>query len=161
MSQIAAEWSFGELDVLMSTTMGLVGNENPSCRHLVCIGYLYDSLQLVQFLGRLRNSMQKEFGKVMFAVPNTFSGKRIMDDNLRYTRLLHEGFVSDQDHINFNSVLTSSGVRNWLMDTFTAEKGCAMNLLSVAFGRHTTDNCGAYLFCRTIPLIALKMRAKK
>ena len=114
MSQIAAEWSFGELDVLMSTTMGLVGNENPSCRHLVCIGYLYDSLQLVQFLGRLRNSMQKEFGKVMFAVPNTFSGKRIMDDNLRYTRLLHEGFVSDQDHINFNSVLTSSGVRNWL-----------------------------------------------
>ena len=89
LNQIAAEWCYGKLDVLISTTMGLVGNENPSCRHLVCVGYLYDLMQIVQFLGRLRNSMRKEFGKVMFVVPNSVSNKRIMDDNLRHTISSH------------------------------------------------------------------------
>jgi hypothetical protein len=159
-NQVATEWCKGQLDVLISTTMGLVGNENPSCRHLVCVGYLYDSMQIVQLLGRLRNQMRTEFGQVLFAVPDRVSDHRIIGDNLRYTRLLNEGFISAQDHVNFTAVMTSSGVRDFLSDTFLGEKGCAMNLLSVAFGRRIADNCGACPFCCTIPLTTLQSQAK-
>ena len=48
------------------------------------------------------------------------------------------------------------------MDTFQAEKGCAMNLLSVLFGRQISEHCGACPFCRTsIPLRTLQLTAKK
>ena len=57
-NQAAMEWSSGKLDVIITTTMGLVGNENPMCRYLVCVGYLYDSMQIAQALGRLRNCMR-------------------------------------------------------------------------------------------------------
>ncbi len=69
-NKAAKEWSKGQLDVLVSTTMGLVGKENTTCRHLVCVGYLYDTMQIVQFFGPLRNHMRTEFGRVLFAVPN-------------------------------------------------------------------------------------------
>ena len=122
-NQTATEWSKGQLQVLISTTMGLVGNENPSCRHLVCVGYLYDSMQIVQFLGRLRNPMRTELGQVLFAAPDNLSDHRLLDDNHRYTRLLNEGFISAQDHIHFTAVMSSSGVRDWLSDTFLGGEG--------------------------------------
>jgi hypothetical protein len=139
--------------------LGLVGNENPSCRHLVCVGYLYDTMQIVQFFGRLRNHMQKEFGQVLFAVPNNLSDQRITDDNLRYTRLLNEAFITAQDHIDFTSVMASSGVQDWLFDASQGQKGCAMKILSASFGKELTDNCGACHFCRTIPLTNLQTEA--
>ena len=158
-NQIAAEWSKGQLDVLISTTMGLVGNENPSCRHLVCVGYLYDSMQIVQFLGRLRNSMRMNFGQVLFAVPDNLSNHRIIDDNLRYTRLLNEGFISAQDHANFTAVMTSSGVRDWLSNASQGLCGCAVQILSTMFGREATETCGACPFCRSVPLTTLQTEA--
>lgn len=103
--------------------------------------------------------MRTEFGQVLFAVPDNLSDHRIIDDNLRYTRLLNEGFISATDLSNFSAVMTSSGVRDWLSDSFLAEKGCAMNLLSVTFGRQTTNNCGACPFCCTIPLTTLQSQA--
>ena len=116
-------------------------------------------MQIVQFFGRLRNHMQKEFGQVLFAVPNNLSDQRITDDNLRYTRLLNEAFITAQDHIDFTSVMASSGVRDWLFDASQGQKGCAMKILSASFGRELTDNCGACHFCRTIPLTNLQTEA--
>jgi hypothetical protein len=158
-NRAATEWSQGKLDVLISTTMGLVGNENPSCRYLVCVGYLYDSMQIVQALGRLRNYMRTMFGQVLFAVPDKLSDHRIKDDEHRYTRLLNERFISPQDHSNFNAVMTSSGVRDWLYQASQGLNGCAMKILSASFGREMVDNCGACHFCRTIPLTNLQSEA--
>ena len=116
-------------------------------------------MQIVQFLGRLRDHMRTDFGQILFAVPDDLSDHRIIDDNHKYTRLLNEGFISAQDHQNFTTVMTSSGVRDWLSDSFLGEKGCAMNLLSVSFGRPTTGNCGACPFCCSIPLTYLQTEA--
>ena len=155
----AAEWSKGQLDVLITTTMGLVGNENPSCRHLVSVGYLYDCMQIVQFLGRLRKTMRTEFGQVLFAVPEKLSDHRIRDDEYRYTRLLNEHIVTAQDHSDFKAVMTSGGVRDWLSYASQGQKGCAIKFLSASFGREMVDNCGACHFCRTIPLTNLQTEA--
>ncbi|KAI2491875.1 hypothetical protein MHU86_22671 [Fragilaria crotonensis] len=120
--KVPQEWSKGQLDVLISTTMGLVGNENPSCRHLVCVGYLYDSMQIVQLFGRLRKSMRKEFGQVLFAVPDNLSDHRVRDDEYRYTRLLNEHIVTPQDHCDFKAVMTSCAVRDWLFDASQGQR---------------------------------------
>ena len=37
----------GKLDVLISTSIALVGNENPLCRFVACAGYLFDAMRLV------------------------------------------------------------------------------------------------------------------
>ena len=134
-NEAALEWSHGKLDVLITTTLGLVGNENPSCRYLVCVGYLYDSMQIVQAIGRLRNYMRLPHGQVLFSVPDKFADHRIKEDEHRYTRLLNEHFIAPEDHSNFKAVMTSSGVRDWLLDTFQAQRGCAMKSLSASFGR--------------------------
>jgi superfamily II DNA helicase RecQ len=155
----ATAWSNGKLDILISTTMGLVGNENPSCRYLVCVGYLYDTMQIVQAFGRLRSYMRTSFGQVLFAVPDKLSDHRTKDDEQRYTRLLNEHFISSQDHSNFKTVLTSSGVRDWLSDTSQGQRGCAIKILSALFGRAMDHNCGACHFCRNIPLTSLQKDA--
>jgi hypothetical protein len=49
--------SLSTFKVLISTSVALVGNENPRCRYLACAGYLYDSVQIVQAFGRLRKNM--------------------------------------------------------------------------------------------------------
>ncbi|KAI2512855.1 hypothetical protein MHU86_1401 [Fragilaria crotonensis] len=120
--ETAEAWSNGKLDILISTTMGLVGNENPYCRYLVCVGYLYDSMQIVQAFGRLRNYMRTSFGQVLFAVPDKLSDHRTKDDEHRYTRLLNENFISSKDHCNFKAVMTSSGVHDWLSDTSQGQR---------------------------------------
>lgn len=158
-NQAAMEWCSGKLDVLITTTMGLVGNENPLCRFLVVVGYLYDSMQIVQALGRLRNYMRLSHGQVLFAVPDMLGEHRIKDDEHRFTRFLNEQFVSPEDHSNFQAVMTSNGVRDWMFSTSQGQGGCAMNTLSVAFGRKQTDNCGACHFCRHIPLTNLQTTA--
>jgi superfamily II DNA helicase RecQ len=158
-NQTATEWSKGRLDILISTTMGLVGNENPSCRYLVCVGYLYNSMQIVQMLGRLRPYMRTDFGQVLFAVPDKLSEHRIKDDEHRYTWLLNERFISAEDLSNFKSTMTSTGVGIWLSDLSRGEKGCAIKILSLSFGRDMIDNCGACLFCRKVPLTNLQSEA--
>lgn len=137
-NQAAMEWCLGKLDVLITTTMGLVGNENPLCRYLVCVGYLYDSMQIVQALGRLRNYMRLSHGQVLFAVPDMLGDHRVKDDKHQNTRLLNEKFVSPEDHSNFQAIMTSSGVCDWLVSTSEGQGGCAMKTLLVAFGRHVS-----------------------
>jgi hypothetical protein len=52
--KIAGSWQKGELTLLVSTTCGLLGNQNDSCRSVVVVGLLYDLSNVVQAIGRLR-----------------------------------------------------------------------------------------------------------
>jgi superfamily II DNA or RNA helicase len=72
-NQVALKWSRGEFKVLISTSIALVGNENPSCKYLACAGYLYDSMQIVQALGRLRSYMRMLNWSSAFCCPGTFA----------------------------------------------------------------------------------------
>ena len=40
------QWSKGEFDVLISTTIALVGNKNPLCRHVAVAGYKENAVWL-------------------------------------------------------------------------------------------------------------------
>ena len=69
LNKVAGKWCSGLLDVLILTSIALVGNENPLCRYIACAGYLYDSMQIVQAFGRLRDYIRSSTGQVLFAAP--------------------------------------------------------------------------------------------
>jgi superfamily II DNA helicase RecQ len=87
-NQVALNWSKGKYNVLISTSIALVGNENPHCRYLACAGYLYDLMQIVQACGRLRHFMRDSTGQILFSVPDKLSDFRIKEDQQRFTRLV-------------------------------------------------------------------------
>jgi 5'(3')-deoxyribonucleotidase len=60
--QIAEEWSKCSFRVLISTTIGLVGNKNPYCKHIACAGYLHDIMPVIQAIGRLWASITLSVG---------------------------------------------------------------------------------------------------
>jgi hypothetical protein len=149
-NEVATEWGQGKFDVLISTTIALVGNENPRCRYLACAGYLYDCMQIVQAFGRLRKYMRTSNGEFFFSVPKDLPEFRVNDDRQRFTRLLNEKFLAADDYSNFCNTMTSMGVQSWLIGAATGENGCALRVLSARFGKQR-GNCGCCLFCRSIP----------
>jgi hypothetical protein len=158
--QVASEWGKGRFNVLISTSIGLVGNENPRCRYLACAGYLYDCMQIVQAFGRLRKFMRTSHGEVLFAVPDSLSDQRLAEDKQRFTRLLNEKFLANDDYARFQSTMTSGGVRDWLIVASKGERDCALRLLSSLFGKNR-EKCGCCLFCRSIPTINVQLEAAR
>lgn len=157
---VALQWSKGEFDVLISTSIALVGNENPCCRYLACAGYLYDSMQIVQAFGRLRKYMRCSTGKVLFAVPEELTDMRINEDRKRFTRLVNEKLLSSDDICLYKATMTSGGVRDWLMEAIKGQKDCALKMLSNFFGKER-ENCGACLFCRSISTTNVQAEAAR
>lgn len=157
-NQVASEWSKGEFDVLISTSIALVGNENSRCRYLACAGFMYDAMQIVQAFGRLRQFMRTPAGQFLFAVPDQLPAIRITEDTQRYTRLLNEDLIPPDYHSHFKSTMTSQGVYDWLIVASQGQKGCALKSLSSSFGKITKD-CGACPYCRSIPVTNFQLEA--
>ena len=144
------QWSKGEFDVLISTNITLVGNENPLCRHVAVAGYLFDTMQIVQAFGRLRNYMRCSTGRMHFSVPSALPTYRIKEDDHRFTRLINEKFVSQDNRESFRATMTSSGVCNWTLNLAQPSPGsCSMKKLSASFGKQRQD-CSACPSCLTI-----------
>ena len=158
--QVASEWGEGRFNVLISTSIGLVGKENSRCRYLACAGYLYDCMQIVQAFGRLRKYMRTSHGEVLFAVPDSLTDQRLVEDKHRFTRLLNEKFLVTDDYTRFQSTMTSVGVRDWLIVASKGEKDCALRILSSLFGK-SREKCGCCLFCRSIPTINVQIEAAR
>jgi superfamily II DNA/RNA helicase len=150
-NHVAAQWAESKFDVLISTSIALVGNENPKCRHLVCAGYLFDNMQMVQAFGRLRPYMRTPIGHVFVSVPKEMPEYRDLEDRKRFTVLKNQKFLVDEDYTRFKGTMSSAGVREWCVDASTGEKGCALKILSAGFGT-TRENCMACLFCRSAGL---------
>jgi hypothetical protein len=109
-NQVSLNWVKGKHNVLISTSITLVGNENPHCRHLTCAGYLYDLMQIVQALGCLQHFMRDSTGQILFSVPEKLSDFRINEDQQRFTSLLNENILSQDDHRNYKLTMTYCGV---------------------------------------------------
>jgi DEAD/DEAH box helicase len=160
LTQISSEWGRGNLQILISTTIGLVGNENPKCRYIVCVGYLYDSMQVLQAFGRLRKYMRKPTGEVLFSVPLTLSDFHLDEDKKKYTRLLNDRYISAEDYLNYKTTMTAWGVREWLIHASRGKGLCALKKMLTGYGKYR-ENCGACLFCRILPITNVKRNALK
>jgi hypothetical protein len=151
-NQVAAEWGQSMFRVLISTSIALVGNENPKCRHLACAGYLFDMMSMVQFFGRLRPYMRKPSGEVLVCVPSELPTFCQDEDKRRWTQLMNERLMHPLDYTNFQASMTSVGLHRWVMDSVAGTSGCALKKLSAVMGQIRNDNCGACHSCRSAPI---------
>jgi DEAD/DEAH box helicase len=147
-TEIASEWAKGIFQVLISTSIALVGNENPNCCYLACAGYFYDLMQTIQFFGRLRGYMRKPHGEILFSAPRNVQENRLMEDKTRFKRLVNDRYLTNDDYSKYQQTMTSGGVREWLIFGSTATNTCALQKLSEYFGKKRS-NCGICLSCRS------------
>ena len=159
-NQVAAEWGRSVFSILISTSIALVGNENPKCRHLACAGYLFDVMSMVQFFGRLRPYMRSPTGQVFLCVPNKLPARRQVDDESRWTTLLNEQLMGVEDHSQYVASMTSKGLQDWLIDAANGTSGCSLKKLSGIMGKKRHDNCGVCKSCRSSPLVVVQVEAQ-
>jgi superfamily II DNA helicase RecQ len=155
--ETARLWKEGKIQVLISTTIGLVGNESQRCRHVLIVGYIYNLMSVVQAMGRLRMSQRIEGATIDMVVPK-LSSMRVTEfetqSRIDFEKLLSRKLIpSDWD--SYKSFSTTLGIMAW-MDT----PGCQLANLDKIFG-HSRTNCQVCSVCTNGPLIETAMIASK
>jgi superfamily II DNA helicase RecQ len=147
--RISAAWAEGTVDVLVSTTCALVGNESSRCRAVLICGNLYNLKSLVQAIGRLRPT-QREGGLVGIFLTRMEPYKMRENDEQLVQRLQHRSLLDDRAKDSFMRVGTLTGLRDWASDV----AGCRIASLSRAF-EIIVDPCRACDVCRAQPVAVL------
>ena len=139
----AKNWLKGEHDVLVSTVVGLVGNENRFCKTIVVGGFLFNVSSLVQAIGRLRPIQRGAESKVqVFRFP--FRSAVRLDASEKSKALFSEvcdaGCLNDINKDLFMKLYAPIG----LQELLSLKQGCYLQVLSMFFGfaRLRCGRCG-------------------
>jgi hypothetical protein len=157
-TMIALDWSQGRFEVLISTSIALVGNENGKCRHVVIVGYMYTLVNVIQAMGRLRPEQRQGGASVGIFLPLISEEQlvRQQQDDLLSFELLRQRKLIAEDRQLHTRVLTSRGIYDWLV----VETGCRIQNLARRIGqvRQACRICDA---CRSRPTRMLAAAAEK
>lgn len=144
--ETAMQWSCGEWDVLVSTSVALVGNENPKCKTVVIAGFLYNISSLVQAFGRLRPEQRGDDAVV--SIFRTKLCKKDLDtaketeENL-FLELKAAGCVGDETRTLYRRLFSPVG----LLWFFFSKQGCYLQTISSYFD-YDRPPCGKCTLCR-------------
>jgi superfamily II DNA/RNA helicase len=155
---VAQEWSVGKFQILVSTTIALVGNENSNCHHVIMLGYMFNLMNVIQAIGRLRPEQRQNGASFRIIVPIlTHSSYKQMEDkiDLGFDALRQKNLIGD-DKLLFTRVLSMLGIYNWLVK----DKGCRIKNLARRYGFERPD-CRFCDVCRGKPTRLLAARADK
>ena len=151
----AKSWFRGGYDVLVSTVVALVGNENKECKTIVVAGFLFNVSSLVQAIGRLRPEQRGATSKVhVFRFPFRSGNRR--DAKLQSEQLFDEivqaGCLTEASRDLFVSLFTPVGLQEILL----SKDGCYLQHLSRMYGfvRLPCDRCGLCLEKQSSPISA-------
>jgi len=139
----AKNWYNGEYDVLVSTIVGLVGNENKFCKTIVVGGFLFNVSSLVQAIGRLRPSQRGVHSKVQ-VIRFPFHSSDRADAKEKGDALFKEvhtaGCVNVDSEDVFKKVFSPIG----LQEVLSLQSGCYLQVLSgfYGFARLPCGRCG-------------------
>ena len=134
--ECASRWVSGSIGVLISTTIGIVGNENKD-NHFVCIvGYLYNCQSIVQSIGRIRPHRRKrDLSQVQVYVDNLseFEKNRMIEASNRMTsNMIRHNLVDEQYKEHFFNGSTQFSVYAWIRTT----NKCRIASLGERVGSH-------------------------
>lgn len=153
---VADLWARGDVDVLISTTAALVGNESSRCRVVVVAGFLFNLMSYVQAFGRLRPQQRKNNGSIHLIFPTISDEWKVRqqnDDEVMCHMLRSRCLISNSEEA-FKSIGTSASVHDWL-----ADDGCRVVGLSSRFGR-LVNSCGVCDNCRNNNVSSLANTAR-
>lgn len=156
-ANVAREWSLGKFQVLVSTTIALVGNENADCHHVLIIGYLYSLMNVIQAMGRLRPSQRLGGASIRIYLPpindQRLDGWRTRE-TVGFDALRNRKLIAD-DQILFKRVATNSGLYEWLVK----DEGCRIKNLARRYG-FQRPQCRFCDICRGRPIRRLATAAE-
>ena len=146
--QTADDWRTGAVEVLISSTCALVGNENKKCRHIIIVDRIYDLSNLLQAIGRLR----KEQGGKDSCITHFLSSEEVNDESgtnkattAKMKELANIGLSVDEIKHEAEQQLTPCGYNS----LFT-KQGCLLKNLSLMFGGDRENDCRRCTNCDTI-----------
>jgi hypothetical protein len=152
----AKEWSSSSFEVLVSTTVALVGNENSKCGSVIIVGYLFDLMSVVQAVSRLRVYQRKSNGRISFILPTRTEEWFALHSKRDATRkkVLENRGLLDNSCIEYDNVCTIAGIRDWVK----TDVGCRIRCLSARFGYASSD-CLVCDRCLVSPITAVRVEA--
>jgi hypothetical protein len=144
--QCAKNWLKGEYDVLVSTVVGLVGNENRLCKTIVVGGFLFNISSLVQAIGRLRPNQRGPESRVQvfrnrFRSVDRHEASEKCD--VLFREVVEAGCLVEENKTMFTSLYSPVG----LLELLSMKEGCYLQKLSGYFGfaRLPCNRCGLCL----------------
>jgi superfamily II DNA helicase RecQ len=143
---IADDWRNSQFSILISSSIAIVGNENPKCRHLVLNGYLFNIITIVQAINRLRPKQRWGGSSVMIYLPHC--NESYLDEWWEkkekpvFMSLSGKGLIPRDEDLwkKFGSL---SGLHQWLV----LQDGCRIANLSTLYGTRRKD-CGICDRCK-------------
>ena len=140
---IAKKWKENEIRVLISTTLGLVGNESSKTQLVCIVGLLYNIPSIVQSIGRIR-PMRRNNQSLCVIYTGVDNRKRLemakKDSKDAHTQLVKcKVLPSDDNKIDafyFRS-MSMTAVNNWLF----SDPGCRLARLGWRLGFEIKEEC--------------------
>lgn len=143
--EIARRWYVGEIDVLVSSTVALVGNENRRCKHVMIVGILFDVSNLVQAIGRLRPEQRGLNTFVTQFISSSHKTSRPIESTdleNRYNQMLSGGLIRDCDREIMQQVFHPDSYRAIFLDD-----QCYLVTASKMFGYKRDGVCKRCTWC--------------
>lgn len=132
-SEVATKWNNNLLKILITTTLGIVGNES-SKTGLVCIvGLHYNLPSIVQAYGRIRFKQRTKYSKcsIFTAANNNGNLHRAKtEDPIKLDNLIGMGIVSEKNREKYKKSMTVQSVHEWLYK----DQGCRLVSLAHRLG---------------------------
>ena len=124
-----------ELSVFVSTSSGLVGNENPSCKFLFICGLIHNAIALTQAIDRLRMK-QRDNGAVRIFIRkehDKYSSAFNAQDSRKMASLIPSLF-SENERSDLLSIYGIVSLVEW-----TKSAKCRLSSLAELFGKKEED----------------------
>lgn len=146
-SESASAWYQRKARILVTTSLGIVGNENEDLGLVLILRLLYSMSNFVQILGRHRPRHRGPQTKVYQLVSNRdlqlSVTNKVRADDAR-TDLLNAGWLCNEDVPAYDEVFHIQGYVSFL-----TTGGCSFSKLSRMFSGNDTQPCGnRCTFCR-------------
>jgi superfamily II DNA helicase RecQ len=149
--KIASDWYEGKIEVLISTIVALVGNENPKCKGIIVVGVIYNLASLVQAIGRLRPNQRGPNSKVTqvlfkYVIERTYNETNNYDSQSSKEKLdqLFNAHVIEEKQTEQLKMLFNYD--NYI--DFFHENGCYLHRLATACGESIMDDCMRCTWCK-------------
>jgi len=145
------------VNILISTTIGLVGNESSKTQLVCIVGLLYNLPSIVQAIGRIRTMRRTHHSSVAIF---TSIGKKNMihniDDDLHFKELVGCGLMKTENYKQYTQCMTVNSVYDWLVN----DVGCRLVSLATRLG-YQQNKCNICDRCCKNPINDFAQRRKK
>lgn len=135
-SEIAKRWNSDLLKVLVSTTIGLVGNESTKTQTVCIVGLLYNIPSIIQSIGRIRPQRRNDDSQcsIFTRVNNEFLLENVAAKNeADFAQLVGCQLLKDSHRGKYLKSMTMSSVHNWLFNDIN-DGGCRVVSLCSRLG---------------------------